>query len=121
VKDSLVFCNNVPGLVKQMGKEYDPTEWRLFIDSSNRSLKGVLFHNGNELASLPVAHSVQMKETYENMKILLDELGYDEHQWLMCADLKVIALVLGLQVDTQNIHVFYVCTWDTSIYGIPRM
>ena len=74
MKESLVFCNNVEVLVNQMGKKYDPTEWRLFIDSSNRSLKGMLLHNGNECASLTVTHSIQMKETYENMKTLLNEL-----------------------------------------------
>lgn len=112
MKDSLVFCSNVEGLVKKMGNEYDPTEWRLFIDSSNRSLKGVLLHNGNKLASLPVAHSVQMKETYENMKILLDELKYGQHQWLICGDLKVIALLLGLQGGYTKYPCF-LCLWDS--------
>ena len=112
MKDSLVFCNNVEGLVNQMGQKYDPTEWRLFIDSSNRSLKGVLLHNGNEFASLPVAHSVQMKETYANMKTLLDELKYDQHQWLICGDLKVIALLLGLQGGYTKYPCF-LCLWDS--------
>ena len=112
MKDSLVFCSNIEGLVNQMGKKYDPTEWRLFIDSSNRSLKGVLLHNGNELASLPVAHSVQMKETYENMKILLDCIKYDQHNWLICGDLKVIALLLGMQGGYTKYPCF-LCLWDS--------
>src|ERR1043165_7048679 len=27
MKDSLVFCNNIEGLVNQMRKKYDPAEW----------------------------------------------------------------------------------------------
>jgi hypothetical protein len=54
-----------------LGVEYKTGEWRLFIDSSKRSLKVVLLHNGNLLASVPVVHSVHLKETYENLEQLL--------------------------------------------------
>ena len=46
-KSSLVYGNNITGLIKLMGSEYDATEWRLFIDPSSRSLKVVLLHSGN--------------------------------------------------------------------------
>ncbi|KAJ8884845.1 hypothetical protein PR048_011041 [Dryococelus australis] len=45
---------------------------RLFIDSSKTCLKAVLLHNGNTYSTLPVAHSVHMKESYENLYILDD-------------------------------------------------
>ena len=32
--DSLVFCNDVPRLSHQMGKKYNPADYRFFIDSS---------------------------------------------------------------------------------------
>jgi hypothetical protein len=48
IEDSgLVYCNNVCGLIETMGLTYNSTEWRLFIDSSSRSLKAVLLNNGN--------------------------------------------------------------------------
>ena len=47
--------------------EYFPHDWRLFIDSSKRSLKCVLLHNGNKLDSIPIAHSTKMKEDYNNI------------------------------------------------------
>ena len=50
-KSSLVNCNNIAGLIKSIGLEYDAKEWRLFIDSSSRSLKAVLLHNGNSFSS----------------------------------------------------------------------
>ena len=66
-KSSLVYCNNIAGLIKSMGLEYDVTEWRLFIDSSSRSLKAVLLHNGNIFSSISIGHSVQIKESHNSM------------------------------------------------------
>jgi len=40
-------------------------------------------------------NSVTLKETYENVKILLASVKYDEHKWLMCGDLKIIAIIFG--------------------------
>ena len=45
--------------------------WSLFVDSSARSLKAVLLHNGNKYPSIPIAHSVHLKEGCENLKHLL--------------------------------------------------
>ena len=66
MEENLLFCDNIDRLITAMGTSYALSEWRLFIDSSKRSLKCVLLHNGNKLASIPIGHSVQMKETYEN-------------------------------------------------------
>ncbi|GFU68736.1 uncharacterized protein TNCV_4400141 [Trichonephila clavipes] len=57
----LVFCNNAPTILEMFKIMYEPKEWRLFIDSSKRSLKAVLLHNGNRYASVPVGHSVHLK------------------------------------------------------------
>ncbi|KAI6650066.1 hypothetical protein LOD99_6281 [Oopsacas minuta] len=47
-KNGLVFCPNVEGLLLAMGvPNYNPSDWRLFIENSKRSLKCVLLHNGN--------------------------------------------------------------------------
>ena len=73
-----------------MGTSYTPSEWKLFIDSSKRSLKCVLLHKKNKLVSVPIGHLLQMKETYENMKTILDRIKYTEHEWVICGDLKVL-------------------------------
>jgi len=73
---------------------YHTTDWRLFIDASMSSLKAVLLHNGNEYATVPVAHSGSLKETYDNLDFLLQK-KYFEHQWIVCGDLKIIGLLLG--------------------------
>ena len=37
-ENDIVHCNNVAGLLRQLGvQQYDPQDWRLFIDSSKRS------------------------------------------------------------------------------------
>ena len=62
--ESLVYCVDIPGLITHLGAEhYDPNDWRLFIDSNKISLKAILLHNGNKFSSVPVAHSVHIKNT----------------------------------------------------------
>jgi hypothetical protein len=39
-----------------------------------------------------------MKESYENMKLLLKKIQYEKYNWNICGDLKAIALLLGLQL-----------------------
>ena len=71
----------------KLGYEHDSDEWRLFIDSSKSSLKAVLLHNGYIKPSIPIAHSVNMKETYEAMKTTLEAINYSKHDWKICANL----------------------------------
>jgi hypothetical protein len=64
------FFTDIRNLLHQMGdKEYDPSTWRLFIDSSKRSLKAVLLHNSNVLPSISLAHSTKLSESYETLKL----------------------------------------------------
>lgn len=111
--DSLVHCNNIPEVGMKLGADnYDSTSWRLFIDSSKRSLKGVLLHNGNTYASVPVAHSVHLKETYENLELLLNKIKYSEYCWQLCGDLKIISMLLGQQSGFTKYPCF-LCEWDS--------
>ena len=43
--DNYVFCNDVSNFMQKFGVLYDASQWRLFIDSSKTSLKGVYLHN----------------------------------------------------------------------------
>ena len=56
-------------------------------------------HNGNTLPSIPVGYAIDMKEMYDNIMQLLQYTHYDKHQWSLCGDLKVVALVMGLQLS----------------------
>src|SRR6185436_10416008 len=106
-------CNDVEGLLLTMGlPAYDSSEWRLFIDSSKSSLKCVLLHNGNVYASIPIGHSVTMKEEYANIKIVLERLQYHAHGWVICVDLKMVNFLLGQQGGFTKYPCF-LCYWDS--------
>lgn len=92
MEGDLVACNNINGVMESLGIECKPRHWTLFIDSLKTSLKDVVLHNGNNEPSLPVGYAPHMKETYENIEHMLQCIKYDEHQWQLCGDLKVIAI-----------------------------
>lgn len=112
-ENDFVFCKDVPGLMTAMGlRNYVSSDWRLFIDSSKRSLKCVLLHNGNKLGSLPIAHSTKVKEEYTTVALVLDKIKYVEHNWLICVDLKMVNLLLGQQGGYTKYPCF-LCLWDS--------
>ena len=63
--------------MQQFMYSHRPEEWRLFIDSSKLSLNTVLLHNGNMLPSMLVGYAADIKETYENMKQLLQCINFE--------------------------------------------
>jgi len=109
---SLVVCTDIDGLMQTLNINHNPMDWRLFIHSSKLSLKAALLHNDNTLPSIPVGHSVHNKESYENMKILMEAINYDKFKWQICGDLKVIALLLRLQQGFTKYFCF-ICEWDS--------
>lgn len=112
-ENDLVFCSDVQGLLLKMGlSKYQPSEWRLFIDSSKRSLKCVLLHNGNQFGSVPIAHSTKLKEEYQNIALVLGKIKYNEHKWSICVDLKMVNFLLGQQSGYTKYPCFY-CLWDS--------
>ena len=108
----LCIVTNVAGLLQAMACIYDPTEWRFFMDSLKASLKRVLLHNGNGYASISIGHSVHLKETCKNMKMLLTKIKYDEHKWMLCGYLKVLSMLLGQQGGYTKYSCF-LCLWDS--------
>ena len=91
-----------------LGHECKPDQWRLFIDSSNVSLKVFLIHNGNRFLSVPLTHATNMKESYENVKLLLGKIKYDDFKWKLCGDPKVVALLLVVQLGYKK-YCCYLC------------
>ena len=110
--NKIVFCNDVHGLMVAVNIQPIPEQWRLFLDSSKLSLKAVLLHNGNTLPSIPVGYAIHMKETYENMKDMLNCINYDRYKWQVCGDLKMVAILLGLQLGYTK-YCCFLCEWDS--------
>ena len=109
---NLVVCPKVHELMAALKITYDSSEWRLFIDSSKTSLKAALLHNGNKMQSIPVGYAVHVKETHDNIKVLLKCINYNQHQWQLCSDLKVVALVMGLQLGYTK-YCCFLCEWNS--------
>ena len=112
MKDNLYFCNDITELFEQLEILYDKTNWRLFIDTSKDSIKSVLVHNGNTLPSVPIAYTTTMKKSYENLKAILTNLQHDDLNWHICADLKVVAMLNGLQLGYTKFCCF-LCLWNS--------
>ena len=113
-ENDIVYCNDVAGLLQQFGvQRYDPQNWRLFIDSSKRSLKCVLLHNGNLYGSVPLGHSKPLKEKYDEIKFVLEKTSYKQHQYFLCVDLKKLGFLLWLQGGCTKFPCF-LCLWDSK-------
>ena len=111
--EEIVVCNDIEPLPMELGiYHYDANSWRLFIDSSKRSLKCVLLHNTNEYASIPIDHSTKLKEKYEAIKQVLESIKYNQRNWKICIDLKMVSLLLGQQSSYPK-HPCFLCMWDS--------
>jgi hypothetical protein len=53
-----------------------------------------------------------MKESHDYVKFLLTMIQYEKYSWYVCGDLKVIALLLGLQLGYTKFCCF-LCEWDS--------
>ena len=48
-----------------------------------------------------------MKETYGNLKQLLNKVEYSKYGWHICGDLKVVSLLIGIQLGYTKYCWFY--------------
>lgn len=113
---TFAFCHDVDNLMKTMKINYKAEEWRLFIDSSKRSLKALLLDKDNKKPAVPIAYSTETKETYEKMQEILQFVDYEQHKWRICCDLKVVAMLCGMQGGyTKNMC--FLCNWNTRYKG----
>ena len=103
--DGVCYCPNATALMEELGAKRDAENWRLFIDSSKTSLKAVLLHNGITKPSIPLAHAVGMKETYDSMKRILELIHYEDYKWKICRCRR--SLVLGLQLGYTKAHMLF--------------
>lgn len=106
------YCDNVSTLMIAMDIEYDPKEWRLFIDASKASLKAVILHRSNKKPAIPLAYSTETKESHDVLKKNLSDIQYEEHNWKLCCDLKVVAMLCGLQSGYTK-HMCFLCDWNS--------
>ena len=61
---------------------------------------------------LALAHSVHLKETYENVKTELNVLKYDQYNWEVNGDFKMMAFLMIMQGGFKK-YPCYLCLWDS--------
>jgi hypothetical protein len=96
-------------LVHRLGlSEYDLSVWRLFIDTSKRSLKGVFLHEGNVFGSAAIAHSVLLKRDLRKSRntFVLDQISGTQLASLW--RFQNFVYVIGSTIWTHQISVLYV-------------
>jgi hypothetical protein len=112
VEDSIVFCCDIDGLLKELLFDRDINNWWLFIDSSCSSYKMVMLHKLSQCPPFPVVYSREQKETYDTVKKSLDLIKYSELQLPICGDLKIVGFLMGLQKGYVK-HMCFLCLWNT--------
>ena len=111
--ENFFYCQDIQGLLERMGvEEYLPGEWRLLVDSNKRSRKCVPLYNGNEYSPAPIGYSIHVKEKYEEIKMILNILKYQEHNWIICVDLKIVNFLLG-QHSGYTKYPCFLYLWDS--------
>ena len=66
-----------------------------------------LFSSTNIMA---LAYCKGKKECYNLMRMVLSKINYNEYLWEICADFKVISILLGMQLGFVQYGCF-VCQW----------
>jgi hypothetical protein len=116
-KDSTsVYCSDIEGLFRKFQHEHVPEEWRLFVDSSVKSLKAVLLCNKQKFPSIPIFYTEEKKEKRENIEELLKKINYNKYLWHFCGDLKMIGVTLGIQ-GTNASRPCFLCDWERPRSG----
>ena len=67
----------------------------------------MLLHNGNNYLSLTMAHSVHVKEEYTSVKMLLSALKYDDYEWEVIGDFKMVSFLMSLQGGFTKCSCFF--------------
>ena len=111
-----MYCADIAQLLLKFGvPQYEPKDWRLFIDNSKRSLECVLLHNGNQFASassVPIAHSTTLNKKYEMVKYVPEKIGYDQQQRFINVDLRMGNFLFGQQSGLTKYPCF-LCMWHS--------
>ena len=55
-----------------------------------------------------MAYAVNMKESYESIKILLKETDHSKYAWSICGNLKMLSQLLGLSAGLHKAYVLFV-------------
>ncbi len=121
VEKSIVICSDIRGLFDCLGGTYVAEDWRLFLDGSAKTFKGILLHNEPDptkrLPSIHIAFGNDIPESYETVQKTLELLEYDNHQWQVQGDFKMLNILSGMKSGASK-YPCVLCNWDSRAYDL---
>lgn len=101
-------------LIEESGiPHYTTIKWWLFIDNSKRSLKCVLLHIKNLLGTIPISHSIYLREVYEDIRIAIDLLQNHTLEEIINVVFKIICLLFSRQSGYTK-YTYFLCMWNST-------
>jgi hypothetical protein len=61
-----------------------------------------------------------MKEEYKVFSLVLKKINYQEHEWVICVDLKMVNFLFGQQSGYTKYPCF-LCLWESRALGKKRL
>lgn len=112
-----VYMSDLQGYMNYLGFRYNRDNWRLFIDSSSSSFKACLIHNMNhvlerKLPTIPLLYSTTLSESYDDLKKVLELLNYNNENWYISADFKILNQLVGLSASYCSFCCI-LCLWHS--------
>ena len=83
-----------------------------FYRCSKLSIKCVILYNTNIFGSVPIGHSIYLRKTYEDIKMVLILIKYHKHNWIICVDFKMVNYLLCQQKGFTKCPCYH-CMWDS--------
>lgn len=73
----------------------------------------MLLHKSNKWPAIPLYYATDEKEDRVTLEKLLDTIKYEEHNWKLCCDLKVVKILAGMKGGNPN-HGCFKCDWNRN-------
>lgn len=100
--EKTVYMKNINNFYQLYLNDYDSTKFRLFLDSGSNHFLGCLIYipqseeDATNARVIPVFFSLgDIKETYSNLKLVLELLDYKTHNWYIVSHFKVTNMLMG--------------------------
>ena len=75
------YCFEIKRLIEEWFElEYDPADYRLFLDSGKGSFKIVLLNNDQTIKPIPLLYSTSLCENSNDIDHALELIRYEDHK-----------------------------------------
>ena len=86
---------------------FSVNDWRLFLDSSCESFKVALLCNLGQRPSIPIVYG-KISESHENVKKALNLIKYEDYNFPIIGDFKIINFLMGMQCGKTKFSAIFV-------------